>query len=408
MSIERRDHVLNAVASLLVPAASLLTAPLLARALGPTARGEFTVEQSLILAASSLFGLGISDVVATRWHAYSARHRFRLTCLNLGAALIFSGAGLIYLVLVATPSVLVMGLCLFAGGVFAAALAERGIALSRDDVRGVAVEKLLVVTARLALTVAAFAAGMLDLTVALVTFIAPQCVGLTYLWLRRYRDKRALAPRSNEPRAAAQLDWWTIVGGSGGVLLVNGIPLAAFAAIGPTEVGYFSVCILIAEVFTLVAKPFRDATFTSAYVSEWPKLRRLIWFTLVVLVGIGLLAGAVMWFAVPLVFGSDFTPAVPAAYAMILAGVLKGWGYQLNGALTVRGDHRVRAASTYSAVIVNVLLLFAFAASGALGAALACLVAYGVMAGWSAWSLLAPAPPGNSGTTPGDGGSTIR
>lgn len=400
MTIGRRDHLLNAVASLLVPAASLLSAPLLARALGPTARGEFTVEQSLILTASSLFGLGISDVVATRWHEYSARHRFRLTCLNLGAALIFSGAGLIYLVLVATPSVLVMGLCFFAGGVFAAALAERGIALSRDDVRGVAVEKFLVVTARLALTVAAFAAGVLDLTVALVTLIAPQCLGLTYLWLRRYWDRRALAPRSNEPRAAAQLDWWTILGGSGGVVLVNGIPLIALAAIGPTEVGYFSVCILIAEVFTLVAKPFRDATFTSPYASDWSKLRRLTWSTLAVLVGIGLLASAVMWFAVPLVFGSDFVPAVPAAYVMIIAGVLKGWGYQLNGALTVKGDHRVRAVSTYSAVVVNVLLLFLFAAGGAAGAALACTLAYAVMAGWSAVSLFVSSPKKPEDTTP--------
>lgn len=408
MNSGRRDHVLNAVASLLVPAASLLTAPLLARALGPTARGEFTVEQSLILAASSLFGLGISDVVATRWHEYGARHRFRLTCLNVGAALIFSGAGLIYLVLVATPSALVMSLCLFAGCVFAAALAERGIALSRDDVRAVAAEKFLVVIVRLALTVAAFAAGILDLTVALVTLIAPQCMGLAYLWLRRYRDQRSLALRSTEPSVAERLDWWTILGGSGGVLLVNGIPLVALAAIGPTEVGYFSVCILIAEVFTLVAKPFRDATFTSAYMSQWPKLRRLSWFTLAVLVGIGLLAGAVMWFAVPLVFGSDFAPAVPAAYAMILAGVLKGWGYQLNGALTVRGDHRVRAASTYSAVIVNVVLLFAFAASGALGAALACLVAYGVMAGWSALPLLVSAPPEHRDTAPRDGDDTIQ
>lgn len=408
MNIGRRDHALNAVASLFVPVASLLSAPLLARALGPTARGEFTVEQSLIVTASSLFGLGISDVVATQWHDYSARHRLRLTWLNVGSALIFSAAGLIYLIFTATPSVLVMCLCLAAGGVFAGALAERGIALSRDDVRGVAVEKLLVVTSRLALTVVAFTAGMLDLTVALITLIAPQCVGLAYLWVRRSRRREGPAPRPRQSWGGDSLDWWTILGGSGGVLLVNGIPLVALAAIGPTEVGYFSVCILIAEVFTLVAKPFRDATFTSTFVTEWPKLRRLIWFTLVVLVGIGLLAGAVMWFAVPLVFGSDFTPAVPAAYAMILAGVLKGWGYQLNGALTVRGDHRVRAASTYSAVIVNVLLLFAFAASGALGAALACLVAYGVMAGWSALSLLAPAPLGNSGTTPGDGDSIIR
>ena len=74
MTIGRRDHLLNAVASLLVPAASLLSAPLLARALGPTARGEFTVEQSLILTASSLFGLGISDIVATRWQAVSYTH----------------------------------------------------------------------------------------------------------------------------------------------------------------------------------------------------------------------------------------------------------------------------------------------------------------------------------------------
>ena len=181
---------------------------------------------------------------------------------------------------------------------------------------------------------------------------------------------------------------------------MNGIPLVALAAIGPTEVGYFSVCILIAEVFTLVAKPFRDATFTSPYASDWSKLRRLTWSTLAVLVGIGLLASAVMWFAVPLVFGSDFVPAVPAAYVMIIAGVLKGWGYQLNGALTVKGDHRVRAVSTYSAVVVNVLLLFLFAAGGAAGAALACTLAYAVMAGWSAVSLFVSSPKKPEDTTP--------
>lgn len=400
MTIGRRDHLLNAVASLLVPAASLLSAPLLARALGPTARGEFTVEQSLILTASSLFGLGISDILATRWQAFSARHRLRLAYLNVGSALVFSGAGLVYLALAVSPSVLVMGLCLIAGGVFAAALAERGIALSRDDLRGVAAEKLLVVTSRLALTVMAFAFGVLDLTVALVTLVLPQCVGLAYLRVRRWQAQKAAPFRPCTAGLGGRLDWWTVLGGSGGVLLVNGIPLVALAAIGPTEVGYFSVCILIAEVFTLVAKPFRDATFTSPYASDWSKLRRLTWSTLAVLVGIGLLASAVMWFAVPLVFGSDFAPAVPAAYVMIIAGVLKGWGYQLNGALTVKGDHRVRAVSTYSAVVVNVLLLFLFAAGGAAGAALACTLAYAVMAGWSAVSLFVSSPKKPEDTTP--------
>ena len=318
----------------------------------------------------------------------------------MGSALVFSGAGLVYLASAVSPSVLVMGLCLIAGGVFAAALAERGIALSRDDLRGVAAEKLLVVTSRLALTVMAFAFGVLDLTVALVTLVLPQCVGLAYLRVRRWQAQKAASFRPCTAGLGGRLDWWTVLGGSGGVLLVNGIPLVALAAIGPTEVGYFSVCILIAEVFTLVAKPFRDATFTSPYASDWSKLRRLTWSTLAVLVGIGLLASAVMWFAVPLVFGSDFVPAVPAAYVMIIAGVLKGWGYQLNGALTVKGDHRVRAVSTYSAVVVNVLLLFLFAAGGAAGAALACTLAYAVMAGWSAVSLFVSSPKKPEDTTP--------
>jgi O-antigen/teichoic acid export membrane protein len=90
---------------------------------------------------------------------------------------------------------------------------------------------------------------------------------------------------------------------------------------------------------------------------------------------IGLILAACLPFGLPLLFGADFSPAVPAAFILLAAVVLVIPGSIAGAGLSARGRPGMRSLSLLAACVLNVGALFLLVPSlGAVGAALATLI----------------------------------
>lgn len=152
--------------------------------------------------------------------------------------------------------------------------------------------------------------------------------------------------------------------------------------IGAEQLGYYAVGMLVAELFTVAAKPFRDAAMAGGTelrkAAEFGKV--LKWCALVMTAGVLVCSGS-LWFLVPVVFGNEFQGAVLPAVILSIGGWAKGLGFLVNGILVKTGHARIRAYATLMAVLFSVGGMVLLSPFGAVGAAIAGSVAYVVMLG---------------------------
>ncbi|MBO9704836.1 MAG: lipopolysaccharide biosynthesis protein [Arthrobacter sp.] len=371
--------------SILIPLSSLLVAPLLTRSLGPVGQGNFSTSQSVIVVAASLLGLGASDSLAVysnywrrtfRWSVWGAAVLVALV-VSLGGAMAFAQASLL-------PWDLILPLT---GGavIFALALIQRGEVLNRNMILETSVEKWITSLLRLALTAGFFVTGRLDLQAAVLSLVLPQFVGYIYLSfavLRVPRQPGMVSTRimrrvTDRPLRTAT---WAVLGGLGGVLLVNLDPIVLRPLIGAEQLGYYAIAMLIAELFTVAAKPFRDAALAgSSGVRKAGEFTSIIkWCALVMTAGL-VICGCTLWFLIPFVFGHAFEGAVLPALILAFGGWAKGLGFLVNGILVRTGHARMRAYATLTAVAFSVGGMILLSPWGAVGAAVAGAFAYLVM-----------------------------
>lgn len=365
----RRAHFINASGSLLMPASALLVAPILARALGPFERGLFSNDQALIMIAASVFALGVSDSSAVNWATWRTGSRRGIFAFNtlFGTLL---GVGLaLFATTTRDASHWEFALIVVGGCTIAMAKHARGIALNHRRIAAVGIEKWVTAVGRLILTIMLAVSGILTVETGLTTIILPQFAGAIFLLLICARDKRPIGNHGIDKRALT----WMIGGGTASVFLVNLDQAILLPFIGPTELGYYSIAVTIAEVYTAAAKPFRDSALATESVA---KIRRMIWACILALSALSVVAATVMWFGVPLVFGDEYSPAVAACYIMTVGGVAKGTGFLLNGTLGRTHQVRTRFLLTWTAVIVNLGLIPLLAPWGSIGAATAATFGY--------------------------------
>lgn len=384
-TVRRRHHVLNALGSLLVPLSSLMVAPLLTRSLGPVGQGDFSTSQSIIVVAASVLGLGVSDSLSVYGNFWSRRFRRRARLVVVGtavvlascAALIFTGAGFLHPDLV---WILAIG-ALF----FAAALVQRGDLLNKNMILEISAEKWITALSRLVLTGLLFFWDQLTVQTAVSTLIVPQLLGFAYLFLvaRSRRRIEAIAETRSMRRVSQQpmrtLNW-AVIGGLGGVLLVNLDPIVLRPLIGAEQLGYYAIGMLVAELFTVAAKPFRDAALAGGdgrrKAGEFKKVIK--WCALVMTLGVVVCCSS-LWFVIPWVFGTDFSGAVWPAVILAVGGWAKGLGFLVNGILVKTGHAKLRAYATLGAVALSVAGMVMLSPWGAVGAAIAGALAYAVM-----------------------------
>lgn len=383
--VRRSHHALNAAGSLLVPLSSLLVAPLLTRSLGPAGQGDFSTSQSIIVVAASILGLGTSDSLAVYGNYWLRRFRFGAWMAVVVAAFVLASVAALAFVQAGFLQPDLSWSLGFGAVVFAAALVQRGEVLNRNMILALSVEKWITALSRLVLTAGLFFTDLLNLQTAVLTLVVPQMLGFLYLCAACVRVPREVSVATT--RAMRQVTLrplrtlnWAVLGGLGGVLLVNLDPIVLRPLIGAEQLGYYAIGMLVAELFTVAAKPFRDAAMAGGSglrkATEFSAVIR--WCALVMTAGVIVCAGS-LWFLIPLVFGEEFHGAVLPAVILAVGGWAKGMGFLVNGILVKTGHARIRAYATLTAVLFSVGGMIVLSPMGAVGAAIAGSVAYVVM-----------------------------
>ncbi|WP_284148037.1 oligosaccharide flippase family protein [Aeromicrobium fastidiosum] len=374
-----RRVVTTLIGNALGPLASLLTAPMLARGLGVDGRGEVAAAVAPLVLGATIATVGLPNA-ATYFVARApsvSRYVSRFAALMLvisgviATTTIFSLRGwlsdgdvelarmIAVAALLVVPTMQVVLLQAVAAGLnqWKRVLAERAI----SSFLRVLTISLLLLNDRLT-----------PLSAIAVLATAPLIGGLAYIHPRRRTDP-VNTPANGDLLKYGMRIW---VGAISGILLSR-IDQTMIVPLSDTEqLGYYAVAVSISELALVANTSIREVMFTNlstqfdrhrltvaSRVSTWAAL------------GVGMCTAAACIGLLPLVFGSDFAPAIPVSLILIIAVVVGNPGSMAGVGLTALGYPGRRSVSLIIACVANVACLLVLVPSlGANGAAIATLV----------------------------------
>ncbi|GAA4267302.1 oligosaccharide flippase family protein [Frondihabitans peucedani] len=396
-----RHLLVTLLGNVFAPLAALATAPVMAHALGASGRGEVAAATAPLLLATSLAAFGIPSAITH----FLAKHPVLRQRLAGRAALALVGAGLAVLVVVASLSGSLSGgdasvqrLVLIASLALVPSLLGmllQAIAAGEQRWNLVAAERFVTAAARLAAFVLLGTAGRLDVTWSVVILAASPVLGaLVYLpMLVRGGISAAVVDADRIPSLGARdllgygVRIW--IGSVAGVLLLR-LDQALIGPLAGVEVlGLYAVAATVADLPLVINSAVRDVLFSaqSAKADDGSLARAARLSTLfVTAVCVGL--AAILPWALPVLFGADFTAAVPVCWVLLAGLILSNPGSIAGVGLSAVGRPGLRSLALSAACLVNVALVILLTPSfGALGAALATAVG-GIVAGWLNVALL--------------------
>ena len=381
----RRAMLVMTASSMLVPVVGIVTAPILAQALGVAGRGEAAAAVAPNLLVVSVATLGLPE--ALTFHLAKRPHSSRVA---LWWASLFSaalGAACLIGVFFATSflsagdeelaDLMVLGTALAIPALFVNLL--RGAASGRQMWTAVALERIsnsvlrLVALAVLALT------GHLDvLNAVLVMTIAPVVAGAVY-W------KLALAPPvppaelGPQPRiASALLSFGSKIwlGAVASMLMARLSQLLVIPLSDAAQLGILVVAITISDVPFIVAQTVRDVVFGADSARADPERLALTarLTTLIALAGSLVLGGSLpLW--ISRLFGEGFEEAIGPTWLLLASSVILVPGLIAGAGLASAGRPGLRSMALVVALVTNLVgLVVLVPPLGALGAAAAALL----------------------------------
>ena len=403
-----RKYLAFGASNLGVPIATIVTAPLLAHALGVDGRGDLAAAAAPLLLVVSAATVGIPEAITY----LSASRRFPERLLERAQMVLLfiaGGLGAVGIYLFSTgnfvePSVRDALLAIAPAACPALAVgAFRAAAAAREDWFAIAAEKTLNGSLQLGGIVGLFAMGNLSiLSAALVIGYAPALSGVTYRFGRRQHFPEERIRTSAVVRGIASYGPRVWAGSVFGILLTRLDQVLMVPLSSSRELGLYVVAVTVGEVPLVVSRAVRDVVL--AKDSRQPSFDLLtrasrLAFYMCSAVVIGVLA-TMIW-TVPLLFGEEFAGVYPSL-AAILVGVLLGVPGSVAGSgLMARNRPGMRSWLLVAAAIVNICLVLLVPEWGALGAAIAALVAYAIggfanivalrlLFGVSLWSFFVP------------------
>ena len=364
-----------------VAATGLLTAPLLARALGADGRGDLAAILVPLSVLPAVLGLGAPTFV------YRELPRGRpvgevlgslaLPMLFVGALTAATALPLANALADGRPTVrlfLLIGLLLMplalVGRVYAAALVSLEL---WSRVIWTRVIPFLVPAAAILLL---FAADRLTVGAVAAVNVAAGVLGLApcAVLLRRYGRPRFRGSVAREGLRYGAESWL------GGLAFLANTRLDQFVMVGavpPRELGLYAVAVTLSGVSGLATGALGPPLMGRIGRGEVGLLPRALRITLA---GTLLLNGVVAILtpiALPVLFGSDFQAAVPMTLILLAANVFWAGSAVLSAALQAGGSPRVPSVAEAVALMVTAAgLLLLLGPLGGVGAALVSLIAY--------------------------------
>jgi O-antigen/teichoic acid export membrane protein len=378
----------TSVANIAVPVSALLTGPLLARTLGPDGRGALAAILTPLTFVTLLGALGLPEAIV---YVVAKRAAPLRRVLRAGLAIGFTtglvSAAVMYFL---APTLLrnspqyinlMRWLCALLPLSMAMA-AVRSIAqgLGRFDLANT--ERWLSIFTRLPLLFALAFAGALTVNTAAWATHGTGVLAMMVLWLvlRDFGREEPSAVRLGRTLLSFGTQAWV---GTIAVVLVMRLDQALLAPlVGAAQLGYYAVAVSLAEVPSTLLVAVRDVMFATATRRQEPWLiaqaSRTLLLAMTGLSVIGVVLAPVM---LPLIFGSDFRPAIGMAQILFGAGIFAGPGAVLAVGLMSVGRPRDRSLVQLAGLVVNVaVLLLLVGPLEATGAAWATVAAYAATA----------------------------
>lgn len=365
------------------PLAVLVTAPILARALDVNGRGDLAAATAPFMLAVAIGTLGLPDAVT---NVLARRSYFRrVTWQGLVASLLGTGMLSVVIVWFASP-VLTQGgssgLGILMTVATLATIPGLVVALLRGAAAGlhmwgvVATERILNGSLRILGIVGFAIAGQLTLfNATLVTVLGPVLAGFAYL---RLIGATPTEPRESPPTSARRAFAYGTkawLGSVAGILLMRIDQLLILPLGGAAQLGLYAVAVNVSEVPLIINSATREVMFSSDAAQRdnaRAGLAARATFIACLLCAIVVLAPIGWW--LPLVFGVEFSGAIPIALLAAFAVVAGVPGSIAGSTLSARGRPELRSYSILVACVLNVVLLFVLVPPlGGIGAALATL-----------------------------------
>ncbi|GAA0991860.1 oligosaccharide flippase family protein [Subtercola frigoramans] len=378
-----RNIAVTAIGNLGAPLAAFVSAPILARVLGVDGRGEVAAITAPFLLAVSALTLGLPEAL-TFFVAKRVSQPGRV--LARGVALLFligaiGTAGIIGLVPVlftgssAEIAILVafaLVPSLIVGGI-------RGYAAGRGLWKLISVERTVSAFARLGAVGVLAAIGNLtvetaSISIAVTTFVG----GIAYLPLVGQRNASSPQDPNITGSSGRLLSFGARLwfGTLAGVMLSRLDQTLMIPLSDSFQLGIYAVAVSVSEVTLVFNSAVRDVIFSEEASGGDPQRLALAsristLMTLVLAIAVGI---STIWL-LPLVFGSDFSPAIVVVEVLLFGIVVGNPGSVAGAGLSARGRPELRSYALVIACIVNVVAVIVLVPTlGALGAAIATVI----------------------------------
>lgn len=391
--------LLMTATSFLVPFAGLITAPILARALGSDGRGEMAAALAPAALMLSVATIGLPD--ALTYHLAKRPSITRLALLWASLATLALGALCVVAISLALPFLSADDPALGGYIVLAATWTIpalvfgvfRGAATGRQLWRFVAVERVVNTSLRVISFVTLWALGLLTVySAVLVSVLVPLAAGIVYVVLLAKPpsdlDQDTEHTGALRPVFAFGLRIW--LGSVASMLLDRMAPLLMAPLSSVEDLGYYSVANTVSDLPLIIALAITGTLFgvnsrttDTARVTLTSRLTLLVGF-----LGCAVLGGILPLWIAPL-FGSEFTPSIVPTIMLLISTLMCIPGLMAGAGLSSWGRPEFRSIGLGVAVLTNVGVFVALVPPfGVLGAAWCSIItnfvlsAFMVLASW--------------------------
>lgn len=386
-----RDVFQLAMSVAAMPTLSLVSAPILARALGPEGRGEMAAIVALSVFLSSLGSFGLPD--AASYYVAKAHPVRQVLRASAGPWLLSSGAsvaiGFVIAPLMLHSNAEAIEIAKWVVCVVPLYLAQNVFRSSLVGARlfgAIALERWISALARFGLITACAAVGVLTVGSGVTIVVGTTLVAGVALLVLATRAQLLMRPDSDGGDLRAR----RIVGYSSrswvGTLAfaINGrldqilmVPLASARSLG-----LYAVAVAVAELPSFVALAVREALLPRATESQDPaQVGRAARRLTIVTAGIVVPIFVISPFVVPLVFGHEFDGSVALIQVLIAGSLIQSFGTAMAIGLMAFGRPGMRSlASAITTLWTAIVLVLLLPVLDAMGAAIASVTAYALNA----------------------------
>ncbi|MEI4272818.1 oligosaccharide flippase family protein [Klenkia sp. LSe6-5] len=387
------------------PMVGLVTAPLLARALGPNGRGEFAAIMLVITVAGAVASFGIpaaTSVFVSRGYPVTEVNRISqatsLVCaVPVYIAVVLYGRLVAERLGLSWPVLAVFYLAVIAS---ASVQSRRGLWQGSGQIGRLDLERAVYATLRLLGVVLLFSVGSQSAPAFAASSLLAFLVASSVIWTRLPSRRPAMPAEPNSQSVAAKGAIGPTRSRDEAVSRHSFMRYSATAAVGTIalvansrldqvilpslttlqEFGFYSVAVTLAEVpliaGTLLARDLIRRAVAEAKVKDL--LRRTI-ATQIIGVALVVAIAVLLFPAVPLLYGDAFRPVIPATLILLMATVITMYAQGLIAILQGRGRPAKSSVASVAGLVATVMgYVYVGLGATAIDAAFITLVTQGV------------------------------